>query len=398
MRLDFLPWLQRMADNVTLNAGTGGSLVATDDDGSAHHQYVKIEFGADNTQSKVTDANGLPVRQMDLVAVSTVNSTSTVLAASAVFTGTSEDISQYKEITVNVIASHASATNGLSLQQSSDGTNWDHVDTYTTAAATAKIVTLQRFAKFFRLVYTNGGTLQTSFRLQTIFSKFGLGGGEVASDNISGLEHQKIKVEFGVTGSATEVSSTNPLPVTETKIPLFRGRASTFRTPGRAGTAGQKIMSIHNATGSAIKLKVSKIVVDVACTVVKAVTVLPPIIRVWKVTVLPSNGTTLTKNKIAGSTTSSANITVLGDASADATGSGTTLTATLPAGTILTQEFASRLITAAGFEPADRVEFLLGSEVELLALEGIVVFVDYVLATQNPTTDMWIASIEWEEF
>lgn len=50
-----------MADNITLNAGAGGSVIATDDDGTAHHQYVKLEFGADNTQTKVSSANPLPV-------------------------------------------------------------------------------------------------------------------------------------------------------------------------------------------------------------------------------------------------------------------------------------------------------------------------------------------------
>ena len=44
-----------MADNLTLNAGSGGSTLATDDDATAHHQYVKVEFGADNTQTKVAD-------------------------------------------------------------------------------------------------------------------------------------------------------------------------------------------------------------------------------------------------------------------------------------------------------------------------------------------------------
>jgi hypothetical protein len=178
---------------------------------------------------------------------------------------------------------------------------------------------------------------------------------------------------------------------------LFRGRASTFRTLGRAGTVGQKILSIHNATGSTIKVYVTKVVVDLAMTVVKAITVLPPIIRLWKVTVLPTNGTALTHNRIGGTTTSNASVTVLGDASADGTGSATTLTATLPAGTILTQEFAPRFITAAGYEPADRVEFDIEGEVELDALEGIVLFLDYTLATQNPITDMWIASVEWYE-
>ena len=52
-----------MADNITLDPGSGGSTVATDEDGSnAHHQYVKVEYGPDNTQTKVTATNGLPVQ------------------------------------------------------------------------------------------------------------------------------------------------------------------------------------------------------------------------------------------------------------------------------------------------------------------------------------------------
>lgn len=178
---------------------------------------------------------------------------------------------------------------------------------------------------------------------------------------------------------------------------LFRGRASTFNTPGRAGTAGQKIQSIYNAAGSSVTVVVDKVVIDLLQTVVKAVTVPPPIIRLWKVTVAPTNGTSLTKNKLGGSSTSSASVTVLGDASSDGTGSGTTLTATLPAGTIITQEYAPRLITAAGYEMADRIEFMTDSEVELAAGEGLVLFLDYTLATQNPTTDRWISCIEWYE-
>lgn len=52
-----------MADNVTLDPGTGGAVVATDDDGTAQHQYVKLEYGADGTQTKVAPgANALPVQ------------------------------------------------------------------------------------------------------------------------------------------------------------------------------------------------------------------------------------------------------------------------------------------------------------------------------------------------
>lgn len=225
----------------------------------------------------------------------------------------------------------------------------------------------------------------------------GTGGDTIAADDIGGVKFPRTKLVFGADGvNSGDVSATNPLPVTERTF-LFNGRASTFRTPGRAGTAGQKILSLHNATGSLVTVSVNRVVVDLAVTVVKAVTVLPPIIRLYKVTVLPTNGTALTKNKIGGTSTSSASVTVLGDASADGTGSATTLTATLPAGAIITQEFAGRLITAAGYEPADRVEFLENTQIELGPLEGVVLSIDYVLATQNPTTDMWAASIEWTE-
>jgi hypothetical protein len=64
---------------------------------------------------------------------------------------------------------------------------------------------------------------------------------------------------------------------------------------------------------------------------------------------------------------------------------------------MLAQEFAPRLITAAGYEMFDRTEMLVGYDIVLRALEGIVVNLDYTLATQNPTTDMWIVGCDWFE-
>lgn len=39
-------------------------------------------------------------------------------------------------------------------------------------------------------------------------------GSIVAADTIAGVLHQRVKIEFGVDGTATDVSATNPLPVT----------------------------------------------------------------------------------------------------------------------------------------------------------------------------------------
>ena len=181
----------------------------------------------------------------------------------------------------------------------------------------------------------------------------------------------------------------------------YSGKVATFRIPGRAGTTGQKLFSIHNATGSSIVAEVHKITVDLVQTVIKAVTVLPPVIRLWKVTVLPTNGSTCTKvAEDSGATATSSSVTVLQDASADGTSSGTALAATLPAGMIVSEEFAPRLITGAGYEMFDRIEFM-SDELEsivLRPLEGLVLFLDYTLATQNPVTDMWLVGCRWEEF
>ena len=119
----------------------------------------------------LVDANGnlLTASKITGSVVSTVNSTAVALAAAGVFTGTSEDITQYSSVSVQLISNVASATDGLSMQQSPDGTNWDNIDAYSIPAATGKNFGVHVSANFFRVVYTNGATLQTSFRLQTIY-------------------------------------------------------------------------------------------------------------------------------------------------------------------------------------------------------------------------------------
>ena len=154
-----------MADNVTL-PGTG-SLVATDQvtysGDTAGVQLVRLV--------DVTGAEGSKVPVSPYALVSTANSSSTVLIASTSFTGISEDVSDYSHVVVTVFTDVVSATDGLALQQSSNGTNWDFVDSYTVPASTGKTFSAAISAKFFRVVYTNGLTIQTAFRLQTIYSK-----------------------------------------------------------------------------------------------------------------------------------------------------------------------------------------------------------------------------------
>ncbi len=97
------------------------------------------------------------------------NSTITPLGIGATFTGTSEDITRYAEVRVMVTSDQASATDGLKMEQSTDGVNWDVSDAYTIPANTTKSFGVGCVASFFRIVYTNGGVAQGAFRMQVTY-------------------------------------------------------------------------------------------------------------------------------------------------------------------------------------------------------------------------------------
>ncbi len=220
-----------MADNTELNAGTGGDTIASDDIGGIKHQRVKVEHGADGSATDVSAASPMPVEIGDgtdqaLVSaggalltdasattqpvsaaslplpsgaataaaqladghnvtvdnasvpianndtVSTNNSSTSTLIADAVFTGTGDDILGYSSVTIQVDASHDSAVDGLLFEFSIDDTNWDDMVAFNyTAADGARRFQFPATARYFRVVYTNGGTGQTHFRLQTILHR-----------------------------------------------------------------------------------------------------------------------------------------------------------------------------------------------------------------------------------
>jgi hypothetical protein len=100
--------------------------------------------------------------------VSAGNSSVATLSGGATFTGTSESTLEYAVIVVSLYSDVVSATDGLVIQQSKDGTNWDHDDKFTIPAATGKTFSFQPQAEYFRVLYTNGAGAQSTFRLSTI--------------------------------------------------------------------------------------------------------------------------------------------------------------------------------------------------------------------------------------
>jgi hypothetical protein len=102
--------------------------------------------------------------------IDTNNSTNTPLGAGAVFPGTGTDVSAFNSVTIQLFADEDSAANGMSFQFSPDNVNWDEQNDYNLEVSISQT---RRFqfpvtARYFRVVYTNGGTAQTAFRVQTI--------------------------------------------------------------------------------------------------------------------------------------------------------------------------------------------------------------------------------------
>lgn len=129
------------------------------------NQALKVSVVADSTGGGGGDVN-LPA------VVDAGNSTTSPLGANGVFTGASFDAKDFATLCISVKSDHSSAVNGISVQYSPDGTNWDHTHTYTYITGTNGLsYNLPLEMRYIRIVYTNGAVAQTSFRLQTLLRR-----------------------------------------------------------------------------------------------------------------------------------------------------------------------------------------------------------------------------------
>jgi|GEM_PF-5523248 hypothetical protein len=195
--------------------------------------------------------NGAIVAALAGNLVSTNNSSSTTLGSGAAFTGTADDITDYAVVTVSVFANVASATDGLSIQQSSNGTNWDVADVYTVAAGAAKHVTVQCALRYLRVVYTNTGSAQSSFRLQTILHRVNQRGSSVRPGDARSNEQDMEEVIAyqalfnGTTWDRQRGDTANGLDVDVTRMPAI--------TKGTQGTTGVATQDLKDAGRVAVR-------------------------------------------------------------------------------------------------------------------------------------------------
>lgn len=181
--------------NVAIASGAASSTKAqignSDGDFTQANPLPVVFSSSGSTASALIDSSGIqysgsnpfPVtfsaaasQNVGLISVTNVqsalNSSTAILGIGGEFTGLPELVRDYAAVQVYIIADVASSTNGLMVQQSSDGSNWDVTDTYTIPAATGKTFSFQPASMYYRLFYANGATGQASFRLSTVHHFF----------------------------------------------------------------------------------------------------------------------------------------------------------------------------------------------------------------------------------
>lgn len=171
---------------------------------------------------------------------------------------------------------------------------------------------------------------------------------------------------------------------------------ATFRTLGAAAT-NQFLFSLENTTGSAVKVKIRRLLVQMDATAV--LTAVMPQIKTHRATVMPGGGTSLTKVQFdTAGTASAANVVARGATASDG-GVATAITGT--AGSVAWQQYCMRLHTAVGQVLAPDNNLLPGlvdtSDFVLNANEAILVQVVAAATTSNPATNFYFVNCVWEE-
>lgn len=103
--------------------------------------------------------------------IDTGNGYDGVLASGQVFTGAGIEVSpRYGTVSVCVFSSHVSASLGLKFQASINNVNWETIEEYTYSNANKlESYSFAPSGRYFRLVYTNGGTATSKTAIFTVF-------------------------------------------------------------------------------------------------------------------------------------------------------------------------------------------------------------------------------------
>lgn len=121
-----------MADTITLNAGSGGSVVATDDIGGVHYQRIKLIFGADGTNvGDVSTTNPLPIQGGNIA-----RSSAAWTSATAQNTALTMAVTGFAAAGLTIVTTTTITAGAVTTEVSDDGgTTWFPISARITGSA-----------------------------------------------------------------------------------------------------------------------------------------------------------------------------------------------------------------------------------------------------------------------
>lgn len=127
-----------MADNTTLNAGTGGDVIASDDIGGVKHQQVKVEWGVDGTATPVSAANPMPVVQTGTHAVNATLAAETTKVIGTINIAAAQTLATVTTVSAVTAISNAlpAGTNAIGKLAANSGVDIGDVDVTTVGTVT----------------------------------------------------------------------------------------------------------------------------------------------------------------------------------------------------------------------------------------------------------------------
>lgn len=155
---DGVGWLATVVNNTIRRLETRGSVTSPD--------------GADDVAVQSIDGvNHLAAGKANII--DSANSSVAQLAPAAEFAPSGTDVSQFASVAITVHSDEDSAVDGMAFEFSQNGSDWDDVYVFNLEASSSQT---RRFqfpvcAKYFRVHYTNGSTLTTEFRVQTLLQR-----------------------------------------------------------------------------------------------------------------------------------------------------------------------------------------------------------------------------------
>ena len=196
-----------------------------------------------------TELRASPVPVSEAVGMVDPNNSTTVpLAGGATFTGAWVDTVGYASVAYSIQSDVISAVGGIMRQWSQDGVNpmyWtgDSLSADRTGVNNGTDMMVRNHARYFRVVYTNGASAQSYFRLQSILYRSGVSADTIGVDHVPLSGQDALITKSVIAGKSSAGGGTyvdvkvSPSGAIQTEASVAVDTTPSFDASGTATTA-----------------------------------------------------------------------------------------------------------------------------------------------------------------